>query len=149
MGDYFYCARPRQVEGKQLAAELGRLNAMRMPTIWTAVKQDKHVPLREFVLYTKEQYYDSPSVCYAQGWALCHFLQHSGERLYERVLPTFIKLAKSDSNMEEVNRKAFRGIDLDELEAAWKAWVLGPGIEAFRKELQAAAASSERHDGGK
>lgn len=136
MGDYFYCARPMHAAGKQLPAQLGRLNGMRMPTIWTMLEKGEYVPLAEFILYSKEQYYANPGPCYAQGWALCHFLQHSGNKEYARVLPTFIKLAKSDGNMEEVNRKAFRGIDLQQLEADWKAWVLADGIEAFKAELR-------------
>ena len=136
MGDYFYCARPSAKGGP---TQFGRINGTRMPRIHAMVKRDAHIPLRDFVLMSKEDYYNDPANCYSQGWALCHFLQHSGNKRYARVLPKFIKLAKSDGNMDEVNRKALRGIDLDKLEAEWKAWVLGEGIDAYQAELRADA----------
>ena len=37
---------------------------------------------------------------------------------------TFIKLVKNDGNIEACTERAFKGIDLDEVEEEWKAWVL-------------------------
>lgn len=125
MGDYFYTARPRKVKGKnKMVAELGRLNGLRLPVIQRAVKSNRHVPLRELLQYSQRQYYSNASVCYAEGWSLCQFMFHGGNKKYARVINKFVKLVMNDTNMPVVTKKAFKGIDLDQLEADWKAWVL-------------------------
>ena len=124
MGDYFYTARPKDVKGRKLPATLGQLNTMRLPVIQWAIKNDRHVPLKELLHYSKAQYYSNSSICYAEGWALCQFLLHSGNKKYERVVKKFIRLVKDDTNMPAVTKKAFRGIDLDQLEDEWKAFIL-------------------------
>jgi hypothetical protein len=125
MGDYLYCAVPKPTKSrKALAADLGAMNAMRLPVVRYAVKQGEHVPLADLLRYSQEQYYRNPSVCYAQGWALCHFLLHSSNPRYRQVVPTFVKLSRDDTNMETVTNQAFKGIDLNKLEDEWKAWVL-------------------------
>jgi Protein of unknown function (DUF1570) len=124
MGDYFYTARPRKVRGRKMPAKLGRLNPTRLGTIQAAIKRGRHVPIKEILTYDQRQYYSNPSVCYAEGWALCQFLLHSGNKRYERIVPRFIRLVDTDTNMPAVTKKAFHRIDLDKLEKEWKAWVL-------------------------
>jgi hypothetical protein len=146
LGDYFYCARPKQQKGRKIPAELGRLNETRLPIIRAVAKRDRHVPIKDILEYTQAEYYANPSVCYAEGWALCHFLEHSGDQRYENVIENFVKLVQSDTNMAEVTKKAFKGIDLDELESKWKAWVLAqklPVEQEIEEALAEAAAEGE------
>ncbi|MCB9889619.1 MAG: hypothetical protein H6836_08570 [Planctomycetes bacterium] len=130
MGDYFYTAQPRKVKGRSIPAELGRLNELRLPVVQWAVKNNRHVPIKELLKYSQREYYSNPSICYAEGWALCQFLLHSGNRKYEAALNRFIKLVQDDTNMPAVTKKAFHGIDLDQLEAEWKAWITKLGMPA-------------------
>ncbi len=125
MGDYFYTARPTYKKGKASGkAILGRLNETRLPLIRLAVKHDAHVPIKQILRYAQGDYYANAGICYAEGWALCQFLLHSGNKRYARVIPRFIRLVKDDSNFQTVTARAFKGIDLDKLEQEWKAWVL-------------------------
>ncbi len=125
MGDYFYCAVPKeQASRKAPAAELGLMNPMRLPIIRAAVKGEQHVSIAELLGYSQQQYYAKASLCYAEGWALCQFLLHSDNPRYRQVIPTFVRLVKDDTNMKKVTERAFAGIDLVQLEGDWKAWVL-------------------------
>ncbi len=123
MGDYFYTAVPKQEKGRKIPAELGRLNLMRLLVVQSAAKQDRLVPLADLLRYTQREYYANASVCYAQGWALCHFLLHGGNKDHAQVIPTFVRLVQNDTNMETVTNRAFKGIDLAQLEKEFVEWV--------------------------
>ncbi|MFN3239973.1 MAG: DUF1570 domain-containing protein [Planctomycetota bacterium] len=125
MGDYFYCAvPPYDAKSRKAKVKLGSLNQERLPTIWAAVKQNQHVPWKQIIRYSQRDYYSRPGLCYAQGWAMCHFLMEHKNKKYRKIIPTFIKLVKDDSNIEDCTERAFKGIDIDEVEAEWKEWVL-------------------------
>lgn len=117
MGDYFYAARPHAKPTRRNPAKLGLVNKMRLGVIRAAIRQNRWVPIPDLLSYSQAQYYSNPSVCYAEGWLLCNFLLHSGNKKYEEVIPTFIKLVKNDTNMDDVTAKAFDGIDLEKLDA--------------------------------
>ncbi len=143
MGDYLYCAVPKATKGrKAIPAELGAMNAMRLPIVRYAIKEGDHVPIAELVRYTKDQYYRNPSVCYAQGWAICHFLMHSDNPRYRQVVPTFVKLVKNDTNMTTVTDAAFKGIDFNKLEEEWKAWVLAQRLPWEKEPAKKAPAKA-------
>ena len=130
MGDYFYACRPR---GKGRRSTLDpQVNRGRFPIIWSAVKSDKHVPIKQILSYSKADYYSNPSVCYAEGWAICYFLLHHKDKKLRRVLPTLIGLVRDDTNIPKITKAAFRGIDLDELEKEWKQWVTSDLLLQFR-----------------
>ena len=140
MGDYFYCAVPKEAASrKEPAAELGLLNPMRLPIVRAAVKSEQHVPIADLLGYSQQQYYAKASLCYAEGWALCQFLLHSDNPRYRAVIPTFVRLVKNDTNMKKVTERAFAGLDLDELEADWKVWVLEAKLPFERKASEAEA----------
>ncbi|MCA8941067.1 MAG: DUF1570 domain-containing protein [Planctomycetes bacterium] len=134
MGDYFYCAVPPYgAKGRDAKVKLGRLNDARLPTIRVAVKQNRHVPWKKIIRYAQSDYYAQPGLCYAQGWAMCHFLMEHKDRKYNSIIPTFIRLVKDDGNIEACTDQAFRGIDIDALEEEWKAWVLQTKLPADEK----------------
>ena len=122
MGDYFYAARP-MIENRRIECRRGRMNDARLPVIKRAVENDQTVPLPQFVMYSQNEYYSNPSICYAQGWALCQFLLHSGNRKYEQVIPKYLLLVRSDTNFEKITKLAFKGIDLKELDEEFKQWL--------------------------
>lgn len=119
MGDYFGQAKPDE-EG----FELGRLHPEWVEALQEAIRSGRHVPLAEFVRLSRSDYYDRPMVCYPQGWALVHFLRHSGNVLHravaDRLMDAFLKTGEESKAVEA----AFRGIDLGVLETEWKAYVL-------------------------
>jgi hypothetical protein len=123
MGDYFYTAAPKEVRGRKMPAELGRINEGRLWVLKAAIRQNRFVPVRELLTMSKAQFYANPSVCYAEGWALCQYLLHSGNKQYEDVIPDFVRLVKNDTNFDDVREKAYKRIGLDQLEAGFKAWV--------------------------
>ncbi|MCA8969266.1 MAG: DUF1570 domain-containing protein [Planctomycetes bacterium] len=144
MGDYFYTATPKNVGGRKMPAELGRLNDARLPTIKAAVKAGKHVPVEKILQYTQREYYSNPGVCYAEGWALCHFLLHSDNKAYNDLVPRFVKRFKNDGNREKNTEYVFKRIDLAKLEEEWKAWVLAQKYDDPLKEAVDAANEAMR-----
>lgn len=123
MGDYFYTAAPREVRGRRMPAKLGQLNNGRLMVLKAAVRAGRFVPLEQLITMSKQDFYADPSVCYAEGWAFCQFLLHSGNRRYENVIPNFVRFVKDDTNFDVVRDRAFKGIDLAELEQEFKAWI--------------------------
>lgn len=123
MGDYFYTAVPKKVKGQKVPAELGRIFPMRLVSLKLAQPRNRLHKIEELLHYTQRQYYADPGVCYAQGWALCQFLLHSGNPKYAKVVPTFIRLVKDDTNMDTVTTKAFKGIDMEQLQQDFLDWL--------------------------
>jgi hypothetical protein len=127
MGDYFYTAVPKKVSGKKLPAELGRIFTGRMAVLKRAARdrngKNMMVPLSKLLRYSQRDYYSNPSVCYAEGWGICQFLLHSGNPKYAKVVPNFIRLVKEDTNMKVVAEKAFKDIDIEQLDREFVAWV--------------------------
>lgn len=158
MGDYFYTATPKKMRGKRIPAELGRLNEARLPTIVSAVRAGRHVPIKKIIRYSKSDYYANAGLCYAEGWSLCHYLLHSGKEEYEAIVPRFIKRFKDRGNWRKNTDLVFKKIDLDELERDWKAWVLAQKVdnplremlEQLKKRTQPnrPAAKPDKDDGG-
>ncbi|MBK7643039.1 MAG: hypothetical protein IPJ19_08300 [Planctomycetes bacterium] len=127
-------------------------NPWRVRTIQNAIKTGNHVPLRELVTYEQPQYYANPYVCYAEGWSLIYFLRKSEvvakRPEWAQLLPTYFAELKSGyaaelAKLEEQGKskdkearakaglavrqaalaRATQGVDLDELETAWKTFV--------------------------
>ncbi|MFQ5505419.1 MAG: hypothetical protein ACE5F1_11565 [Planctomycetota bacterium] len=140
MGDYLYAAVPRKAKRRQIPAELGRMFPGRLAIVKWAVRNNKHVPIKKLIRYSRSEYYANPGICYAQGWALCTFLRHSGNKRYEKVVSKFVALVKNDTNMKDVTDKAFKGIDLDKLEEEWKDWVLRIGFDGKLRDKKAEGA---------
>lgn len=105
--------------------------------IKTALQQDTYVPLKEFLRYTQQQYYDETpvgevqkvSICYAQGWSFIYFLR-TGKKAnakgwdpkWDNILDAYLTELAMTGQVDKAVDKAFDGIDLDALEAAWKAY---------------------------
>lgn len=162
MGDYFYCAVPPYgAKGRDAKVKLGRLNEARLPLIRAMAKQNRHVPFKKIVRYSQRDYYSNPGLCYAQGWAMCHFLMEHKDKKYRKLIPKFIRLVKDDGNVEACTDKMFKGVDLDELEAEWREWMIQQRLpedelleqlekeeeEAKRKAEEAARAAAEAATG--
>jgi hypothetical protein len=124
MGDYFYTAVPKGKAGsKREPSKLGGTNSGRLMIAQAALKQDRFVPVPDLIRYSKREYYENAGVCYALGWSLCQFLLHGGNPKYTKIIPAFIRLVKDDTNMDKVTEKAFKGIDLFQLDKEFRAWL--------------------------
>lgn len=139
MGDYFYTASPKdKQDSKKTPVVLGNTFDGRLMILKTAKRQDAMEPLAKFLAMHQQEYYSNPSICYAQGWALCQFLLHGANGKYAKVIPTYIRLVRDDTNTEVVTTKAFKGIDIATLETEFKAWVdeQKPSAEAAADEAE-------------
>jgi len=146
-GDYFSGATIRDGKMRSIGP-----NPWRVKTIQAVVKAGQHVPLRDLLSYEQPQYYANPFICYAEGWSLIYFLRKSevvAKRTeWAQILPTYFaelksgyaaELAKLDGSGKSKDKelraraglqvrkaalaKATEGVDIDELEVAWKTYV--------------------------
>lgn len=146
-GDFFSGASVR--DGKVRA--IGP-NPWRVKTIQKAIREAKHVPLAQLVRYEQAEYYANPYVCYAEGWSLVYFLRKSEQVAkraeWARILPSYFEGLKKGyaaalAQLESAGKQkdpqarakaglevrthaldeAFAGVDMDELETAWKSFV--------------------------
>jgi len=130
MGDYFYTASP--IEGRSKKANLGNVFDGRLMILKTAKRQGAMVPLEQFLQMLQQDYYANPSVCYAQGWAFCQFLLHGAGGKYAKVIPNYVKLLCNDTNWQNVQARAFKGLDMAAMEKEFHAYV--DGIEPSVKD---------------
>jgi hypothetical protein len=146
-GDFFSGATIRDGKLRSIGP-----NPWRVKTIQEAIKDKKHVPLRELFSYEQTQYYANPYVCYAEGWALVYFLRKSEVAAkkpeWAAILPTYFAELKSGyaaelARLETAGKasdkeqrakaglavrqaalaKALTGVDVDALEQAWITYV--------------------------
>ncbi len=124
MGDYFYTAVPKGKAGtKRVPSQLGGVNSGRLMIAKAALRQNRFIEASALIKYSKNQYYANGSICYAEGWSLCQFLLHGGNPKYAKIIPNFIRLVRDDTNMEVVTQKAFKGIDMAQLDKEFKEWL--------------------------
>ncbi len=122
MGDYFSTARVSP-DGKTV--KCGEINPIRFAIIHAAIRQGKHVPVKDLIRYRQADYYKNPNLCYAEGWSLVYFCYHSGNERYAEIPDKLISVFKDKHKMDVATDVAFRGIDLDKFEEEWKAFFLG------------------------
>jgi len=130
MGDYFYTASPLEGRGKK--ANLGNIFDGRLMILKAAKSQGAMVPLEQFLKMLQQDYYANPSVCYAQGWAFCQFLLHGAGGKYAKIIPNYVTLLCNDTNWQNVQARAFKGLDLAAMEKEFHAYV--DSIEPSVKE---------------
>ena len=62
------------------------------------------------------------SLAYFQAWSLLTFLYESGGDYREALMRCF-DARRNNKSHAVVTRVTFKGIDMDELEKAWMAWI--------------------------
>lgn len=125
MGDYFFGGTFEKKKGR-LVFEI-KPNWWRTDTIVKAVQEGKHVPLKEIFRYTRNDYYANPGLCYAEGWAICHFFLTSPvakKRGYHTIPRRMLQALQTGGDWEKATDKILGGYDLDRMEKEWKEYVL-------------------------
>lgn len=118
IGEYFYTARVRS--GK---TETGAPNDYRLGVIKSAVKQKKHIPLKELVTFDQRRYYAVANLAYAQGWSLVHFFLEHPEYKKQRFLQRFVKVFVEQHSIDEAVEQVFGKMNWEKTEADWLVWV--------------------------
>jgi hypothetical protein len=102
--------------------------------------RERYVPLKEFVRWTKAQYYGSGGVgkngqpmegwaSYAQGWSLIYFLR-TGEKAkgwqkeWGSILDTYVNKLLETGDTEQAVEAAYKGIDWDAFEKCWLGYMM-------------------------
>ena len=106
----------------------------RVGTVKTMINEGRTVPIETFTRFTQREYYtDSqwghPGEHYAQGWAFIWFLRTGKKNAkgwnddWDKILPTYLETLLWTEDLDEAVEKAFQGVDYEEIEAAWKAYI--------------------------
>jgi len=107
--------------GEREGKMVGFIN-WRLPGLQKALKSGKGIAFKELMATTSEQFYgDDRGVNYATARYLCYYLQEQGQlvRFYRGFRDGFKDDRTGIATLEKVTGKR-----LDELEKAWRAWVL-------------------------
>ncbi|MBI2923004.1 MAG: DUF1570 domain-containing protein [Planctomycetes bacterium] len=120
MAEYFF--------GGEFSEQTGRFsigpNKVRIDTIRQAARDGSFVPLKKLFQYTQAQYYSNAGLCYAQGWSVAYFLWTTKDPKYQGVIENFMKLLRQTKDGEKAFNESFGKLDIDQLEADWKAAVV-------------------------
>jgi hypothetical protein len=96
----------------------------------------KYVPLNELVRYTQAEYYGQNKRGvdggdnYATGWSLIYFLRNGPKKAklwnpaWGKILDTYLRVLVETDDLDQAVEQAFAGVDWNELEAAWKDYIL-------------------------
>ncbi len=123
MGDYFFGGK----FGPDRTSLAIGVNDWRIRTIQEALKQEKHVPMREILRYTQKQYYANAGLCYAEGWSICYFIlawEGAESGRYRQIPQDMLTWLKKTGNLDRTFEQAFKGIDLTRMERQWKEFIL-------------------------
>ena len=115
-----------------------RLNTFdwREQTIKNMIREDQYVPLDEIVRWTQAQYYSGseygtgPGEHYAQGWSFIYFMRTGPEECrdwnpeWDSILDTYLVTLAETGDLDEAVDVAFEGVDWNELDEAWKGYIL-------------------------
>ncbi|MDP6410039.1 MAG: hypothetical protein QGI46_11735 [Planctomycetota bacterium] len=108
----------------------------RVRTIQQAIRDGKHVPLKDLVRFTQREYYGNNKYGvgggqnYAQGWSFVYFLRTGKKssskwnKAWDDVLDVYFTTLASTADLDQAVERAFAGVDWNELEEAWKQHTL-------------------------
>lgn len=115
-GDYYSGANIQ--ERKVLGVDSNR---WRQDTIKEAARQGTHVPWKDMIRYSQQQYYSRADLCYAQGWSMIYFLNKgvAEGHPWRAILPTYLKVLQESQSGDKAVDEAFKDVDLEKIEAAW------------------------------
>ncbi|KAF0246409.1 MAG: hypothetical protein FD180_767 [Planctomycetota bacterium] len=135
MADYFGQARPvpskdaaptaPDAPGVDMKWGFSRRHPAWLASVQAAVETEKSVPLKEFVHWTREQYYEEPSLTYPEGWALVHFLLNADDKRVREVPAVLVRALKEGAEAGKAVDEAFAGMDWEKLDEEWKRHVRG------------------------
>jgi hypothetical protein len=102
----------------------------REPLIKEEIRKKTYTPLKEFVRFDRSKYYgERIGENYAQGWSLVYFLR-TGKRnarcwndAWDTILDTYLRVLVETDDLDKAVDAAFEGVDWDELEECWKAYI--------------------------
>lgn len=105
--------------------------------IQTNLKGGTYAPLQELVRWTQAEYYGTNKHDldggdnYAQGWSFIYFLRTGAKNAkdwnpaWETILDNYLRALVETDDLNAAVDRAFAGVNWEELEGAWKAYVLG------------------------
>ncbi len=130
-GDYYYGFEYKHGKFKEGPAKL------RVESVQELIGTERYVPLKDFVRWTKEQYYGGNKgngqggtvlqgyECYAQGWSLIWFLRtgagkaNGWQKSWGTILDTYLDALAETGDLDKAVDKAFEGVDWDALQKSW------------------------------
>jgi hypothetical protein len=112
----------------------GPVPKIRVPILQKAIEEKKHYPLAKFLDISKRDFQKDHRVCYAEGWALCHFLltypkyEDKSKRIpdgkYKKCIVNFHNaMLDPKRSASEAAAIAFRGYDLEKIEKEFVEYV--------------------------
>jgi hypothetical protein len=118
-----------------MCVKSGMIARMRLQLIQAAIRQGAVYPLRALLTLPRNEFMRNADLCYAQSWSFCHFLitypkeedrsvQIPNGRFRKNLAMYYEAVRAGGTTHTKAWEEAFAGIPLQELEAAWKKYVL-------------------------
>ena len=100
------------------------MNHARLRVVQKALLDGTTVPFSRMLEFEQQDYYSNPSVFYAQGWSMVHFLMQHEDGTKRELIPKLIEDFKDTKNFVKSSDRAFRKLDLEEIDREWIGWLL-------------------------
>lgn len=147
IGEYFYSC--YLIDNKKLV--VGAPCDTRLATIQRAIRADKFVALDELVLFDQRRYYAQSTLCYAEGWSLCHFFMEHPDYKKKHILQRYVRVFTDQHSIEKAAKRVFKKMKWEKVTEDWKAWILAmptvPNpLSDLDRQLAERKASKEAYD---
>ncbi len=148
LGDFFYRASP-DVPNAEAFRNVPPLD-VRFPALRLGLLSGKTATWKDILDFTQEKYYADAQTFYAQGWSMTHYLLTHPDPKVRAIIPNYLVVFKDKHRMDLSNAAAFRGHDIEKLEAGWKEYVASLRFDdpELQSLLEQAEAILMKHLGG-
>ncbi|HLG42169.1 MAG TPA: DUF1570 domain-containing protein, partial [Planctomycetota bacterium] len=123
----------------------GPLARRRLHRIQAALRDGKAYSLKTLLTLPRDKFMGDAKLCYAQSWSFCHFLmcfpEHGNPHAqipngrFRQCLAVYYELIRGGNTQHQrAWDDAFKGYTVEELEEAWKKYILdydGPKLHGF------------------
>ncbi|MBN1256644.1 MAG: DUF1570 domain-containing protein [Planctomycetes bacterium] len=110
------------VSGSRLTGVGTSINSSRLKRAAMNVRGNRTVEIETMMTSSRRQFNQRALDNYAQAWSLVYFFRH-GSRHYQRNFENLMANLKDGIDYDEAFRRAFIGVDWENLEDSWKKYV--------------------------
>lgn len=98
----------------------------RRDTIRQAARDGSYIPIKDIIRWPQSKYYAQSQLCYSQGWSMIYFMNKGIPKghPWREILPTYLRVLQATKDKDKAVDEAFKGVDLDEFEKAWRAYTI-------------------------
>lgn len=111
--------------GESLGIGAQAVHAENLQVLRHFLRRNEVHPLKTFVRMTAREFRETPEVSYTQGWGWMHYILYADNGAHRHRYYTILRLLRLGYAEEDAVAEAFKDMDWDATEKAWRAYLQG------------------------